>query len=250
MSVRCGRESAAGIRVRSCLPASVGGGGGMAWDDDDEEELPEAASFSLADLSHFDDAVYCLLDDACAAYHEGLRTSAAAGSLAPQDRAHAVPCLIDAECAGKYLQLVARMREAPCDPKSACPGGRGCNLKTPALSPPRCTSLVLGRLTRGLLANPRSAPLYVGEVLDGKVSGLGSMRNRDGTHFVGRLAAGMPVTGRYRFLDGSLFVGEFDAGSPNGTYGEFDAARGEGRYRGGVLSGRAHGRGTVTSKVT
>ena len=161
----------------------------MAWDDE-EEELPEAASFSLADLSHFDDAVYCLLDDACAAYHEGLRTSVAAGSLAPQDRAHAVPCLIDAECAGKYLQLVARMREAPCDPKSACPGGRGCNLKTPALSPPRCTSLVLGRLTRGLLANPRNAPLYVGEVLDGKVSGLGSMRNRDGTHFVGRLAAG------------------------------------------------------------
>eukprot|EP00964_Phaeocystis_antarctica_P031597 scaffold17867_cov40-Phaeocystis_antarctica.AAC.4 len=237
------RHGARGLRSCWCRTDAEA----MAWDDD-EEELPEAVSLSLTDLSTFDDAVYCLLDDACAAYHEGLRTSVAAGSLSAQDREHAVPCLIDAECAGKYLPLVARMRAAPCDPKSACPGGRGCNLKTPTLSPPRCTSLVLGRLTRGLLANPRSAPLYVGEVVDGKVSGLGSMRNRDGTHFVGRLAAGLPVSGRYRFLDGSLFVGEFAAGAPNGTDGEFLAARGEGRYRGGVLSGRAHGRGTVTTK--
>ena len=154
----------------------------MAWDDDDEE--PQAAtSLSLADLPHFDDAVYCLLDAACAAYHVGLLGQVAAGTLAPQVREHAVPCLLDVECAAKYLPLVARMREAPCDPKSACPAGRGCNLKSPALSPPHCTSLVLGRLTRGLLANPRNAPLYVGEVIDGKLSGHGSMRNRDGTHF-------------------------------------------------------------------
>ena len=218
------------IQPESPKPAS------MAWDDD-EVEVPDAPTISVAELAHFDDAVSCLLDEACAGWHELLRALAAEGTLAPQDRGHAVACLLEPECATKYTALVTRMRQQPCEPSSACPGGRGCNLKNPVLTPPGCTSLVLGRLTRGLLANPRNAALYVGEarrcrlgiqqpapkarqrlcplpwvdecpaiprqVTGGKLSGLGSMRSRDGTQFVGTLAAGaISGPGRHRFVDG------------------------------------------------
>ena len=76
----------------------------MAWDDD-EVEVPDAPTLSVAELAHFDDAVSCLLDEACAGWHELLRALAAEGTLAPQDRGHAVACLLEPECATKYTAL-------------------------------------------------------------------------------------------------------------------------------------------------
>ena len=48
-----------------------------ASEEPEPEREPEPAPepFSLEDLASYDDAVGCLLDDACAAYHEKLRAA-------------------------------------------------------------------------------------------------------------------------------------------------------------------------------
>ena len=199
-----------------------------------------AASFTAADFAVFDDALGCLMDEACEAFHAKLKEQ---GATDP----HAVPCLMDDVCGAKYRRLAERMREAPCEPNSVCPSGR-CNLKNPRITPPGCRSLVLGRMSRGgILSSHRHGALYVGEVNDGAIRGIGSIRNRDGTIYAGEIHDGAPGSfGRYRYVDLGFYEGQFANGAPNGT-GYYRASRHEGWYRGGVMKGKAHGRGTVAT---
>ena len=218
------------------------------WFEDDSlgsDEPAEPAAkdplltFSGADLEDFEATLSCALDGGCEMWHAELRGNSTTDE-------NALPCLVDAACAAKYSALAKRMQRAPCDPRSACPGGQcgfGARMQR-TIRPPECSSLILGRMSRGgVLGRSGAGALYVGEMRSGLLHGVGKLRRGadvvvgtfDGGLFVGPglLLRGGP--------GGAAFEGErfTDGGSALDGRGRFTPAGGKGAYRGEVRRGRA-----------
>ena len=241
------------LRLAALLALSVAALADWFEDDSLGSDAPEPAAkdpllaFSGADLEDFEATLSCALDGGCEMWHAELRGNSTTDE-------NALPCLVDAACAAKYSALAKRMQRAPCDPRSACPGGQcgfGARMQR-TIRPPECSSLILGRMSRGgVLGRSGAGALYVGEVRSGLLHGVGKLRRGadvvvgtfDGGLFVGPglLLRGGP--------GGAAFEGErfTDGGSALDGRGRFTPAGGKGAYRGEVRRGRAHGRGVVTA---